>query len=260
MIDTQEHRIYISDQATWGFLFDNDRFDTGVAVAGNAWTHVMALGGTSDLEGGGSAFGGAMFVNGTAVSAPQFFYDPSTTEFSVGGGQEGGNFYTGVMDDLSVFVWGDNSDAEPGIEGQLGTDYGPFNLLTDNDWVVAELQSRGIFGTPDILDVNLDGSVDFSSPTSADVAAFVTGWRGGDNLVDGIPVGDFGTRQVGDVNLDGSVDLADWAALNLASNGLAGSMIATAPNTSTVPEPTAAAMLAAIAVLFVGIGHRRLTT
>ena len=48
----------------------------------------------------------------------------------------------------------------------------------------------------------------------------------------------------------GRIDLDDWAMLNLTSNGLAGSLIASALSATTVPEPSSLAMMAAFAVAY----------
>ena len=154
--DTGEHGIGFSASGNWSLLFDDGDFDSGVSVAStldsNGWVHAMELSGFGDLEGGGSAFGGALLVNGVAVEARGTFYDPEATALTIGAtatldtmGQvtETSNHYAGLLDDVEIFFWGDNSDelGEDGVEGGIndgtalnadGENWGPLDLNVDH--------------------------------------------------------------------------------------------------------------------------------
>ena len=49
------------------------------------------------------------------------------SDLSVGGDQDGSNLFTGRLDDLRLFLWGDNSGTT-GPNGQQGADWGDFQL------------------------------------------------------------------------------------------------------------------------------------
>lgn len=241
--------IYISENDTWGLDYDDELFESNVAVdtSGDGWTHLMQLGGVADPTGGTSAAIGVLLVNGVAVAATDDVYDSAEQVLSVGSNQTGDdNFYTGQLDDLSIFLWGDNSAVADGPLGQSGQDYGALNLSEDNDWIAQELASLGV---TDAGDVNVDGTVDLD-----DVTAFVDNWLSR-QLVNDTQVGDWNSRQLGDLNYDGIVDLKDWGILN-ADNPAAGAAALSALRGSTVPEPSSILLLGLIS-LAAGVLSRR---
>ncbi|MGI9455348.1 MAG: DNRLRE domain-containing protein, partial [Aeoliella sp.] len=189
--------VYISDSDTWGLFFDEDRIDSGVPVdiSGDGWTHLMQLGGVADPVGGTSAAIGVLLVDGVAVAASPDVYNSQEQALSIGSNQAvDGNFYNGVLDDVRIFLWGDNTGVPNGPTGQVGQDYGVLNLAEDNDWIAQELASRGV---TDVGDVNLNGVVagDGTGDASVDdVTAFVDGWLA-QRLVNGVQVGDWTSRQ-----------------------------------------------------------------
>ena len=271
VIDTTENGIYITDAGTWGLQFDGGG-DSGVSVAStldsNGWAHVMQLGGLLDLEGGSSAYQGALYVNGIAVMVTSTgqAYDQNSDALSVGSNQaEDGNFYTGAMDDLAIFLWGDNSDqlgADEAVGGTNGIgglnadgrDWGSFSLLEDNEYIQLQLDGLGI-STLKAGDVDLDGVVDLD-----DITAF-QGYWGQINEVNNIVIGDWGTRQQGDLNLDGKTDIYDAILLRqeLGSAGFAGLSLGSIVGGGTaVPEPTSAVALLLLAGL--GLVGRRTVT
>ncbi|MCA9241892.1 MAG: hypothetical protein KDA37_16895, partial [Planctomycetales bacterium] len=256
--DTNEHGIGITAAGNWELLYDDGRFDTGVSVVStldvNGWAHLMEI-----SEPGGDAFGGTLLINGVAVMARPTFYDPEATPLVIGADAIGTsindgyeNFYDGVLDDVRLFFWGDNSNqlGADGVAGGInsggplptpivlnadGQDWGGLDLGATNDWIAQKLISLGV---TDPADVNLSGGL----PNAADETAFVTHWRK-QQVIDGVRIGDWNSRQEGDLNYDGIVDLRDAFILHegLVAAGLGGfdfSLLSGAP----APEPCTAAL------------------
>jgi hypothetical protein len=174
-----------------------------------------------------------------AVAASAGSYEDSVTALSIAANQAGdNNFYHGLLDDVHMFLWGDNSAAG-------GMDYGTLNLADDNEWIANQLATLGV---TDAADVNLDSDVD-----NDDVLAFVDGWKS-KRVVNGIQVGDWISRQAGDLNWDGIVNIRDAVILDqgLSASGAGsidfGRLLSGGYET---PEPSSWALLA-IAMLFAG--------
>ena len=277
--DTNEHGIGISADGNWELLYDDGRFDTGVAVVdtldANGWAHVMEV--TTPT---GGAFGGTLLINGVAVLTRATFYDPEATPLVIGADDDGSegfeNHYDGVIDDVRLFFWGDNSDnlgADNAVGGTNsgGPDPAPLVLNADgenwgsvgfmrsesldrpggvtNEWIAQELASMGV---TDPGDVNLSGG----AADAADEAAFIAHWRK-QQVIDGVRVGDWNSRQEGDLNYDGIVDLNDVFILHesLTAAGAGGFNFDLLTGT-TVPEPSTA-VLAVGALIAVAIRSRR---
>jgi hypothetical protein len=257
--DTAEHGIGISSAGNWELLYDDERFDTGLSVAStvdsNGWVHLMQI---TDPAGG--AFGGTLLVNGVAVLARPTFYDPEATPLVVGAGSDGAggftNFYSGTIDDLRLFLWGDNSSqlGADGVVGGInsggpaptpivlnadGRNWGNLDLGITNDWIANELN---VLGITDPGDVDLSGGL----ADAADVLAFIDYWRS-EQLISGLRRGDWNSRQQGDLNYDGIVDLRDAFILHnsLTSAGLGGLDFSLLEGTA-VPEPSAGLLLLAL--------------
>ncbi|WP_425400018.1 PEP-CTERM sorting domain-containing protein [Aeoliella sp.] len=247
VIDTTENGIFISDEGNWGLQFDGGG-ESDVAVAdtldSNGWVHVMQISGTGDLVGGHSPLAAIMYVNGIAVKATDDLPELNNDGLSIGSNQAGdGNFYTGVLDDVAMFLWGDNSsqlgedNAVGGTNGvggfnADGDDWGAFSLLEDNEFIAMAIADLGI-GALDDGDVNLDGDVDMD-----DIAALQSHW-GNANLVDGFPTGDWMTRQQGDLNLDGLTNVLDAVVLRdeLLAAGFSNITLDAIVGGTNVPEP-----------------------
>jgi hypothetical protein len=159
-----------------------------------------------------------------------------------------------VVDDMRLFLWGNNSRATaPPGEGNSGNrngrNWGDLNLAEDNDWIANQLDTLGVTSP---ADVNLDGSVNMS-----DITAFLPDY-GSVRLVDNLAVGDWISRQNGDLNFDGRADLNDAFILH---SGLIGAGFAAGLDfgllTGQIPEPTAAAQVAVL-LLVLCSGSRRL--
>ncbi len=242
VIDTQQHGIYITENDTWGLLFGGRETDTGVSVAYDQWVHVMNV---------TAAGGGALFLDGSAAGVDQGFYFGEATALTIGANQDGtDNFFQGTLDDVKLFVFGDNSGTTEtnNNPAAVGMDYGDFSLAEDNEWIVAQLANLGV---TDAADVNLDGTVN-----GADITAFLPGWKS-QNVVGGAQVGDWTSRQNGDLNFDGTVDLGDVFILHngLLAAGVQGGFPFQA--LEAVPEPNTMSLIAFGGVAFLQFTRRR---
>ncbi|CAK9037553.1 Alpha-L-fucosidase (Alpha-L-fucoside fucohydrolase) [Durusdinium trenchii] len=274
--DTHQHALTITDSGNWAMRFDGPPngpaggvlFDSGLSVsstgqttganldevAANGYTHLMALSGpylsasqtrVYATNGSGSALGGMLYINGVAVMGTNdIYYDPDMAELSIGSALEGsGEFFTGDLDDLRLFVWGDNSDtAETNMANAMGADYGALNLGETNEWIKQELSERGVTSPGD---VNLDAVID-----GADITAFVEDWRKVHLVPDAgggmIPAGDWVSRRDNsDLNYDGLTNYHDAFILHqaLVEAGLGGLDFSVLGEGSTVPEPSAVLVL-----------------
>ncbi|MBN1852136.1 MAG: PEP-CTERM sorting domain-containing protein [Pirellulales bacterium] len=246
--DTSQHGVFITENNTWGFLFDGIRMDTGVAVAFDAWTHVM----NRSLSG---AFGGALYINGIAVAARSIVYDNEETDLCVGSDQvRGDHFFEGDLDNLTFFTWGDNTGVADGPQGQVGQDWGTIGP-TDNAWIAGTLATMGV---TDAADVDLDGDVD-----SGDVTRFLLYWRTTSEVFDfdgggTYPVGDWNSRQAADLDFNGVVNLADAHMLHegLTAAGLGGLDYGLLHGGS-VPEPGSVLLILLGLISLVGMLQRR---
>jgi hypothetical protein len=262
VIDTLEHGIYITAANSWGLVFNNFNIDSAAPVAFGEWTHVMQLAGFNDPDDGRSNSGGALLVNGVAVATSGQVSTDSNAQLysfnegalSIGSNQAGdGNLYHGVVDDVRLFFWGNNSrESAPPGEGnsgnRAGQDWGDLNLAEDNDWIANELERLGV---DDAADVNLDGMVNMT-----DVTAFVPDYNTV-RRVNNLQVGDWISRQNGDLNFDGATNLKDAFILH---EGLIGAGFASGLDFSllagNVPEPATAVYLVR-AFVFMGTCGRR---
>ena len=218
--------VYITATNNWGFHFDNASTDSGVPVDFDQWHHVMQT--TFEL-----GVVGVMYVDGVAVAAADTTYNAEISTFSVGSNLAGdANFFKGVVDNIEVYVYGDNSaNAGP----PAGQDYGAFDLATDNAYIAGLNLKPG--------DVNRDGDVDGdgTGPASSDdVTAFVEGWLTV-REVDGVQLADLVSWEAGDLNFDSITDLEDWSILRAYHpDGPSLNLMALL----SVPEPSTIALLA----------------
>ena len=265
VMDTVESGgVAISADGNWTQAFDNETDDedipSTVPVAADTWYHVMhhihpsgAPGAPRLVVGGESGMTGVVYVDGVAVSASNDFPDNGggtagsrVGVLSVGAAEVAdddelsetpvfGEFFDGTIDNLEMYVFGDNSST---VGGQ---DYGTFSLFEDNEWIANEIDTT-LGGTLLMGDINRDGVVD----VAGDVPALVNGWLS-QNLIEGFggkmsAVGDWNTWAQGDLNLDGVVDLQDWGLLNAANPSVGAAAIA-AIRGASVPEPSCLLLL-----------------
>jgi hypothetical protein len=165
-----------------------------------------------------------------------------------------GNNFNGAVDDISMYVFGNN---ETGAPGNLldGEDWGTFNLFADNEWIAAEISNNINGGVLQPGDVNKDGFVN-----EADIAPFVAGWLSRNEIQGAagpILVGDWNTWDNGDMDHNGVTDLDDAFILHFAlQNAGAGGLDFGLLNGTTVPEPTSVSLLA-IAAVSLAVGRLR---
>ena len=204
VMDTVESGgVAITADGNWTQAFDNELDDEDipatVPVVADTWHHVMHHihptgdpGAPVTVVGGEAGFTGVVYVNGIAVSASNDFPDDGGLTagdrvgvLSIGAAEladqdtdpttaDYGEFFDGTIDDLELYVFGDNSDV---VGGQ---DYGTFNLFTDNEWIANQIDQAPLNGTLLPGDVNRDGVVD----VAGDVPAFVAGWLS-ENRIEG---------------------------------------------------------------------------
>ncbi|MGD9635293.1 MAG: LamG-like jellyroll fold domain-containing protein [Pirellulales bacterium] len=246
VMDTNQHGVRINANGRFSMRYAGLDFeDTTQTVSPNTWYHIEVV------RPEGAAAGARMYVNGIAVAAAPGGYDDEWSDLVVGAntaGDDGGNhteipspvgftggtteFYSGIIDDLKMFVIGTSTSTSP-------TNYGSFNLATDNQFVASPITGiKGVAG-----DVTNDGVLN-----PADKTAFINGWMDR-RLVNGFLIGDMFTRSQGDLNLDGITNIQD---LLLMQNALSGAGLAAiaASDLVAVPEPTAVTLL----LVLVGIG------
>jgi hypothetical protein len=253
ILDTAQHGIFISPDNKWGQRFQQFGI-TPTEVTSNAnvqfgqWTHVMHVSGIADLAGGFSAFNSALLVNGVAVSAIGNVYNGGDqTILSIGSNQAGdGNFYRGLLDDVRIFLWGNNTGQTNNGGPPLGQDYGRLFLGEDNDWIARQLSTLGV---TDVADVNLDRNV-----TQQDVTAFLPNWLS-IQTINGVQVGDWISRQKGDLNYDGAVDLLDAILLHQGLVAGTGTGLDFSLLEAKVPEPSAF-MLGGLALTSIAVACR----
>ncbi len=235
--DTEAHAVRILANGNYAMTYSGTTIDSGVAAAPGVWRHI-------EMVSAPGAFGqGRLYIDGVARAVRAAGSYPAQRSDLVVGSNTGGDefnftggtteFFTGVIDDLKMFVFGTTTSATP-------VDYGSFSLDEDNDFVAFQLS-----GVPG--DVDNSGSF-----TSADVTAFIAGWRF-DNRVNGVRIGDLASFGKGDLNFDGITDIRDLAIIQ----GLlpaAGLPLINAAQLG-VPEP-AAGILALVAAGAAG-GVRR---
>lgn len=234
VLDGNQHGVLISDTGTWVMRYAGTDFDTGAPVKLDAveggWSHVMlvrpfgAASGVSlylDGEGVGGAAGGYNGADATYLTLGA--NTGNLSDLDAGNDPGTGNFFTGVIDDLEMFVLG-TSTADR-------IEYGAFNFATDNEFAAAELMGVNP------ADVNRDGDVD-----ADDVNELLSNWRF-TNTINGITVSGLSLRDQGDLNFDGVVDIRDAVILHNGLLAAGGTGLDFAQLGTAVPEPTSCLML-----------------
>ena len=245
VLDSNQHGARINGSGNFSMRYAGNDYDTTVAANSGTWRHIMVV-----STGGGSV----MYIDGIAEKAVSGSYFTDTSNLVIGANTAGDDgfgespvgftggtaeFFTGVVDDLDMFVFGDNSDDAGPPAGQ---DWGDFNFATDNSYAAFTLS--GIAG-----DIDNNGSFQ-----AADRTAFINGWRN-EQLVDDIRVGDLSTFGKGDLNFDGITDIRDLVVFQ-ALLPVAGLSAITAAELNAVPEPSTA-VLALLTLSWIVSNRRR---
>ena len=248
VMDTNQHGARINADGNFSMRYGGVDYDSTTPVSNGTWYHVMVV------RPNGPANGSIMYVNGIAVTAAPGGYDGSdTAELVVGAntggddGSEGGvgftggteEYFSGIIDDLQLFVIGESNE----FAGEPGVDYGDFDFAADNDYAAFELS--GVAG-------DLDNSGVFDA---ADRSQFIDGWMDV-NEINGVRAGDLETFASGDLNFDGITDIRDLAEFQTLLP-LAGLAAITAAELTGVPEPTTAALLLSAALATAASRQRR---
>ena len=231
VMDTNQHGARINSNGRFSMRYAGLDYESTQAVTPNTWYHVEVV------RPAGAANGARMYVNGVVVAAAPGGYNDDWADLVVGANTAGDDqpspgftggteeFFSGIIDDLKMFVIGTSTSATP-------VDYGTFNVLVDNDFIASPVSGiKGVAG-----DVNNDGLL-----TQADKDAFIAGWMDR-RIVNGFQVGDMLSRSQGDLNLDGITDIHDLAVFQSALSG-AGLGTISAADLRGVPEPSTALML-----------------
>jgi hypothetical protein len=252
----------------------SNRLPATVPVVPDTWLHVMhhvynATDPNSPRRvsgGSGTNHAAVVYVNGVAVSSnidnlqANFDYANSgrSGDLIIGAVEGNGdgfrNYFKGTLDDLQMYVFGNN---ETGTPGNLldGENWGAFDLFADNEWIANEIATTVPGGMLAPGDVNKDGEID-----SNDVDQFAANWLY-QNLQAGAhgtqTVGDWLTWDKGDMNHDGITNLKDAFILHqaLASNGMGGLDFSSLGSGSQVPEPSSIVLGAALGALVL-LGRR----
>lgn len=261
VMDSNQHGVRITAGGDFSMRYAGSDFDTSVAATPGTWYHVMVV------RPEGVAGGSRMYVDGVAVAVGPGGYDGADESDLVLGsntaggdgfdetGQPGGDgftggtgeYYTGILDDLTMFVIGESTEVEddpetPENEFAAGVDFGGFDFATDNAFAAFTL--TGVAG-----DLNNNGALDPSDKTN-----FINGWRN-ENVINTIRVPDLNSYAAGDLNFDGITNIFDLALMQdaLASSGFAR---ITSAELAGVPEPTTAALML-LGLFAGGAGLRR---
>jgi hypothetical protein len=239
VMDTNQHGVRISS-GFFAMRYNNTDFVTTKAVTANTWYHVMLV------RPSGTTFGSQLYINGEAAAVSLGGYDQTDTAPLVVGANTAGTdtafgggtteFFSGIVDDLKLFVIGNNSS---NLGPPVGQNWGDFDLFTDNDYV--SWAYTGVLG-----DVDNDGDLD-----QDDKDDFIAGWMT-KNVVGGLQLADLASLKKGDLNLDGATNISDLAIMQ---NALAGGGLSaiTAQDLAGVPEPAAGVLF----ILGAGLHCRR---
>lgn len=237
-MDTYQFGVHITANDTWGMTWGSNNnssagntVDSGVAVEFGEWTHVM--------QHSQGPSGAVLLVDGIAIAKMGFNNGVQTYRSHVAGADldltlgagldQASNHYFGILDDVEIYVAGDNTGVAPvvGSITQPGMNWGTVSLATDNEFIAGTLAGK------DVGDVNLDGFVD-----ALDVTDLMNHWNS-IKLVGGVPIGDLETRMIGDLDFNGRVDIGDALILHdrLLAFGQGGMDLASLGG-HAVPEPT----------------------
>lgn len=226
--DGERHAVIIDANGLWRARYNNTFRTSTQAAAPDAWTHLMLVSPTGTT-------GATFYIDGVAALGFTGNYSGGTNDLFVGartntlGSEE---FYTGAIDEVDMFVLGDN-----------GTVSAEFRYAEDNDFFTEVfLPAQGVFysGGADwvVGDSDFDGDVD-----TADVNNLIGGWLSANTVVGGVQAGDYTSIMNGDFDVDGDVDREDFFLLRQANPAAVAAVL----GAGAVPEPAAGLSLACVA-------------
>lgn len=242
VMDSNQHGVRINASGNFSMRYDGRDTDSGLTVTPGSWYHIMVV------RPNGPASGSRMFIDGVAVAIDNLSDYASDSSNLVLGANTGGDdgfgdspvgftggtaeFFTGIIDDLSMFVIGDNSSNEGPPAGQ---NWGAFDFATENAYAAFAL--TGVAG-----DIDNNGVLE-----PDDVSDFIDGWRY-EKRVNGVRIGDLESYSKGDLNLDGITNIFDLNMMQAAlrDQGMAAITAAQLAGGITVPEPSTLALLLAV--------------
>jgi Concanavalin A-like lectin/glucanases superfamily len=232
VMDTNQHGVRINANGRFSMRYGGADYESTQAVTPNTWYHVEVV------RPNFAANGSRMFINGVAVAAAPGGYADDWADLTVGTNTAGDDqpspgftggtaeFFSGIVDELKLFVIGSSTSATP-------VNYGGFNLAADNDFVASPVTGiKGIAG-----DVTNDGALN-----QADKDAFIAGWLDR-RIVGGFQIGDMASRAQGDLNLDGITDIHDLLIFQNALSGAGIGTITAADLQGAVPEPASLVLI-----------------
>jgi hypothetical protein len=248
VMDTNQHGVRINSNARFSMRFAGVDYESTQSVTPNTWYHIEVV------RPAGAAGGSRMYVNGVAVAFAPGNYNDDWADLTVGANTAGDDqlapgftggtaeFYSGIIDDLKMFVIGTSTSTTP-------VNYGGFNLAVDNQFIASTMSGiKGVAG-----DVTNDGVLN-----QADKDAFIAGWMDR-RLVNGFQLGDMVSRGQGDLNLDGITDIQDLLVFQNALTGAGIGAITAAELQRAVPEPCTAVLIGVAGIGMYSVFHRRLS-
>ena len=250
VMDTNQHGVRINANGRFSMRYAGSDYESTQAVTPNTWYHVEVV------RPAGAANGSRMYINGVAVAAAPGGYNDDWADLTVGTNTAGDDqpspgftggtaeFFSGIVDELKMFVIGTSTSTTP-------VNYGTFNLAVDNDFVASPVSGiKGVAG-----DVTNDSVLN-----QADKDAFIGGWMDR-RIVGGFQIGDMASRAQGDLNLDGITNIQDLLLFQNALSGAGLGAINPADLQGGVPEPSTGLLVmlsAATLASFIRARKRRL--
>ncbi len=233
--DAERHAVIIDAAGQWRARYNNTFRTADVAASADTWTHLMLVSPTGTT-------GATFYVDGLAVVGFSGGYSNTGSDLFIGARDDSAEFYSGLIDEVDMFVLGDN-----------GTVSASFDYTTDNEYFTEVfLPSQSGYGPNDpwvIGDTDFDGDVDTN-----DVNSFVANWLTSNTVTGGVQAGDYTSIMNGDFDADGDVDRQDFFLLRQANPSAA---LAAATAIAT-PEPTAVWLLVGVFGLLAIVRRHRI--
>lgn len=232
--DGERHAVIIDGAGNWRARYNDTFVTSAIQASADAWTHLMLVSPTGTS-------GATFYVDGIAAVGFGGSYTGGTNELFIGSRSDTSEFYSGVIDEVEMFVLGDN-----------GTVSADFNYATDNDYFTEVfLPSQSGYNANDAWitgDTDFDGDVD-----TDDVNAFIANWLSTSPVTGAASqAGDYTSIMLGDLDVDGDVDREDFFLLREANPAAVAAVFGIA-----VPEPSSLMLLLGGLGLAGGVRLRR---